>query len=149
MVNLLLCVRWPPCVHPAALCVTTTAPTLCVPVRSNRAHRSVGFRGLVCWGSRAARVRTAPRYGAQRPHAARSEPASALPPATGRSVRTLSPHQPSVPAQHPPIGRWWNNTLNTLKSDYKFLKINQCRANIIRYLCIRYYCSSESLTEVK
>ena len=59
-------------------------------------------RGLLwCWGGvqagrlatgpRSARVRTAPRYGAQRPHAARSEAASALPPATGRSVRILSP----------------------------------------------------------
>ena len=47
--------------------------------------------GRLATGSRSARVRTAPRHGAQRPHAARSEPASALPPATGRSVRTLSP----------------------------------------------------------
>jgi len=106
----------------AALCVATTAPTLCVPVRSNRAHRSVGFRGLVCWWSRSARARTAPRHGEQRAHAARSEAAPALPPATGSSVRILSHHQPSVPAQHPPIGRWWDNTF---KSDYNFLKINQ------------------------
>ena len=105
MVNLLLCVRWPLCVHPAALCVTTTAPTLCVPVRSIRAHRSVGSRGLVCWGPRSARVRTAPRYGAQRPHAARSEPASALPPATGRSVRTLSPFVAPRPACPVVLGR--------------------------------------------
>ena len=110
MVILLLCVRWPLCVHSATLCVTTTAPTLCVPDRSNRAHRSVGSRGLVRWGTRSARVRTAPRHGAQRPHAARSEPASALPPATGRSVRTLSPQLPSVPAQLPPFGRWWDKT---------------------------------------
>ena len=98
MVNLLLCVRWPACVHPAALCVATTAPTLCVPVRSNRAHRSVGSRRLVRWGPRSARVRTAPLYGAQRPHAARSEAASALPPATGRSVRILSPFAAPRPA---------------------------------------------------
>ena len=111
MVNLLLCVRWPLCVLPAALCVTTTAPTLCVPVRSSRAHRSVGVRGLVSWGPRSARVRTAPRHGAQRPHAARSEAAPALPPATGSSVRILSPQLPGIPAQHPPIGRWWDNTL--------------------------------------
>ena len=131
MVNLLLCVHWSPCVHPAALCVATTAPTLCVPVRSIRAHRSVGSRGLACWGPRSARVRTAPLYGAQRPHAARSEAASALPPSTGRSVRILSPQPPSVPAQHPPIGRWWNNTL---KTDYKNLKINHWQINIIQYL---------------
>ena len=122
MVNLLLSVRWPPCVHPAALCVATPAPTLWYSVRSYLAHRPVVFRAPVRWGPRSARVRTAPRYGAQRPHAARSEPASALPPATGRSVRTLSPQLPSVPVQHPPFGRGWDNTL---KSDYNFLKINQ------------------------
>ena len=58
-------------------------------------------RGLLwCWGgvqagrlatrSRSARVRTAPRHGEQRPHAARSDAASALPPATGSSVRIIS-----------------------------------------------------------
>ena len=131
MVNLLLCVRWPPCVHPAALCVTTTAPTLCVPVRSNRAHRSVGSRGLVRWGPRSARVRTAPRYGAQRPHAARSDPASALPPATGRSVRTLSPQPPSVPAHHPPIGRWWDNTLARLIKLPLYIKYRPLIINVL------------------
>ena len=47
--------------------------------------------GRLATGPRSARVLTAPRYGAQSPHAARSEPASSLPPATGRRVRTLSP----------------------------------------------------------
>ena len=66
-------------------------------------------RGLLwCWGGvqagrlatgpRSARVRTAPRHGAQRPHAARSEAAPALPPATGRSVRILSPFVAPRPA---------------------------------------------------
>jgi len=109
-------------VLPAALCGATTAPTLCVPVRSNRAHRSVGSRRPVRWWPRSARARTAPRHGEQRAHAARSEAAPALPPATGSSVRILSPQLPGIPAQHPPIGRWWDNTF---KSDYNFLKINQ------------------------
>ena len=122
MVNLLLCARWPLCVHSAALCVAPPAPTLWYSVRRYLAHRPVVFRAPVRWGSLAARVRTAPRYGAQRPHAARSEAASALPPATGRSVRILSPQLPSVPVQRPPNGR---GGLNTLKTDYKTLKINQ------------------------
>ena len=73
-------------------------------------------RGLLwCWGGvqagrlamgpRSARVRTAPRHGAQRPHAARSEPASALPPATGRSVRMLSPLVAPRPACTVFLGR--------------------------------------------
>ena len=55
---------------------------------------------LWCWGRvqagrlaarpRSARARTAPRHGEQRAHAARSEAAPALPPATGSSVRILS-----------------------------------------------------------
>ena len=122
MVNLLLCVRWPLCVLPAALCVAPPTPTLWYSVRRYLAHRPVVFRAPVRWGPQAARVRTAPLYGAQRPHAACSVAASALPPSTGRSVRTPSPPLPSVPVQHPPFG--WGG-LNTLKIDYNFLKINQ------------------------
>lgn len=65
---------------------------------------------LWCWGwvqagrfatrPRSARARTAPRHGEQRAHAARSEAAPALPPATGSSVRILSlfvAHRPACP----------------------------------------------------
>ena len=73
-------------------------------------------RGLLwCWegvqagrlatGPRSARARTAPRHGAQRAHAARSEAAPALPPATGRSVRILSPFVAPRPACPVVIGR--------------------------------------------
>ena len=122
MVNLLLCVRWPLCVHSAALCVAPPTPTLWYSVRRYLAHRPVVFRAPVRWGPLAGRVRTAPLYGAQRPHPASSEAASALPPSTGRSVRILSPQLPSVPVQHPPFG--WGG-LNTLNYDYKILKFNQ------------------------
>ena len=51
------CPLAPVCVCSAALCVATTAPTLFVPVRSNRAHRSVGSLGLVGKGrQRSAKV---------------------------------------------------------------------------------------------
>jgi len=72
-----------------------------VPVALPRHQPPQAIRDLLwCWErvqagrlatrSRSARARTAPRHGEQRAHAARSEAAPALPPATGSSVRILS-----------------------------------------------------------